>query len=297
MSSIASNLSSHHGENAGKRGGSQNGASGEGGVPLGNPLGYMGHLNERLAATVAAVFNASGGNGGGHQGINHVHHLKPGYGGHLSRPSVSPPPSNGFLRESGSGGASSSSPLTNSPITSRSPSTTMSPSTMVSVSGSSTSDKLLEEMTAAASGLRPPLSGISAAAAAAAAAAMSGHPMFLWSQHAAAAAAAQHQHTQLQGQGQQQPNHLHNSQLTSTMTNHPPLTFPGLEGGGLPIDPSCLCFCPVHRGFHHSWTVYGLGPDGAIQFNPPRPLMTTSLSGSTDLLKKGGHRNSSKGVF
>lgn len=31
---------------------------------------------------------------------------------------------------------------------------------------------------------------------------------------------------------------------------------------------SSLCFCPLHRGFHNSWTVYGLGPDGAVHFNP-----------------------------
>lgn len=31
---------------------------------------------------------------------------------------------------------------------------------------------------------------------------------------------------------------------------------------------SALCFCPLHRGFHNSWTVYGVGPDGAVHFNP-----------------------------
>ena len=37
------------------------------------------------------------------------------------------------------------------------------------------------------------------------------------------------------------------------------------ETGG--IAPSALCFCPLHRGFHNSWTIYGLGADGAIHFN------------------------------
>jgi len=56
----------------------------------------------------------------------------------------------------------------------------------------------------------------------------------------------------------------------------------------IPPLSSALCFCPLHRGFHNSFTVYGVSPDGSVQFNPHGLLRPLDLTLATTSVNSSG---------